>query len=83
MQLLERVGWSLATSGVFMALAAAACQATGTVALTSSGDSVNTHTPATWVLAVLGVVLLVNGLVLVGATRSAAPGPDVPEQPPA
>jgi drug/metabolite transporter (DMT)-like permease len=75
------MGWSSATSGVLMALAAAVCQTTGTAALTSGGDTVNTHTPATWVLAVVGAVLLVNGLVLVGAARSATSGRGDAEQP--
>jgi hypothetical protein len=69
MQVLERVGWALGWSGVFVALAAVVCQQTGTSALTSSGDSVNTHTPATWVLGVLGAVLLVNGIALVSAAK--------------
>jgi hypothetical protein len=70
MEVLERVGWSLGMCGVFTAMAAVVCQLTGTSALTSSGDTVNTHTPATWVLAVLGTVLLVNGIVLVTTTQA-------------
>jgi hypothetical protein len=66
MELLERIGWYLGLSGVGTIIAAGLCQITGTSALTSGGDSVNTHTPATWVLATMGLVLVTNSLGLLG-----------------
>jgi hypothetical protein len=69
MDLLERIGWYLGLSGVGTIIAAGLCQITGTSALTSGGDSVNTHTPATWVLATMGLVLVVNAIGLLGHAR--------------
>jgi uncharacterized membrane protein len=74
MDLAERVGWSLGLSGLVMMLAAALCQMTGVSAMTSGGDTVNTHTPATWVLGTTGVVLVLNSLALLGYVRERRSG---------
>lgn len=77
MDLVERIGWYLGLSGLGSIVAAAVCQITGTSALTSGGASVNTHTPATWVLGTLGLVLVVNSLGLLGhAKEHKTPAPD-------
>jgi hypothetical protein len=77
MDLVERIGWYLGISGLGSIVAAALCQITGTSALTSGGASVNTHTPATWVLGTLGLVLVVNSLGLLGyAKERRTPAPD-------
>jgi amino acid transporter len=77
MDLVERIGWYLGLSGLGAILAATACQVTGTSALTSSGASVNTHTPATWVIGTIGVILVVNSLGLLGyAKEHRTPTPD-------
>ncbi len=64
MDLVERIGWWLGLSGLGTIVAAALCEITGTSARTSSGASVNTHTPATWVLGTVGLVLVVNSIGL-------------------
>jgi hypothetical protein len=77
MDLVERIGWYLGLSGLGTIVAAALCQITGTSALTSSGASVNTHTPATWVLGTVGLVLVVNSIGLLGyAKEHTTPAPD-------
>jgi hypothetical protein len=79
MDLVERIGWYLGLSGLGAIIAAAACQMTGTSALTSGGASVNTHTPATWVLGTIGLILVVNSLGLLGFAKerkTPAPTPD-------
>ena len=65
MDLVERIGWSVGLSGLFLMLAAAVSEMTGTDAFIG-GHHVNTHVTATWVLACLGLVLTANGLVLIG-----------------
>ena len=65
MDLVERIGWSVGLSGLFLMLAAAASEMTGTDAFIG-GHHVNTHVTATWVLACLGLVLAANGIVLLG-----------------
>jgi hypothetical protein len=42
---------------------------TGTSARTSGGASVNTHTPATWVLGTIALILVVNSLGLLGYAK--------------
>jgi hypothetical protein len=77
MDLVERIGWYLGLSGLGSIVAAALCQMTGTSALTSGGASVNTHTPATWVLGTLGLVLVVNSIGLLGYVKERrTPTPD-------
>ncbi|MGA8245417.1 MAG: hypothetical protein WB797_00785 [Nocardioides sp.] len=73
MDLVERIGWYLGMSGLGTIVAAALCQMTGTSALTSGGASVNTHTPATWVLGTVGLVLVVNSIGLLGYARERRP----------
>ena len=81
MDLLERIGWYLGLSGVCTIIAAGLCQMTGTSALTSGGDSVNTHTPATWVLATMGLVLVTNSLGLLGYANARERGPEAERSP--
>jgi hypothetical protein len=81
MDLLERIGWYLGLSGVGTIIAAGLCQMTGTSALTSGGDSVNTHTPATWVLATMGLVLVTNSLGLLGYANARERGPEAERSP--
>ena len=61
-----------------LALAGAAVpMLTATPALPSRGASVNTHTPATWVLSTVGVILVVHSIVLLGyAKEHKTPAPD-------
>jgi hypothetical protein len=68
MRLAEKLAWSLATSGLLMIVVAVASDRTGTHAQTAGGE-VNTHAPATWVLATLGVVFLINALALAAWVR--------------
>jgi hypothetical protein len=63
MELVDRIGWSVLTSGLFLILAAVASELSGTRA-GIGGHAVNTHVTATYVLACLGVVLVANGFVL-------------------
>jgi hypothetical protein len=69
MDLVERIGWNLGLSGLGAIVAAAVCQMTGASARTSSGASVNTHTPATWVLGTIALILVVNSLGLLGYAK--------------
>jgi F0F1-type ATP synthase membrane subunit c/vacuolar-type H+-ATPase subunit K len=67
MTLVDRMGWSVLGSGLFLGLAAIVSDRTGThVAVGAATDPhvINTHTPATLVLTFLAVVLVVNGFVL-------------------
>jgi hypothetical protein len=64
MRLAEKLGWSLLSSALLMIVAAFASNRTGKHALTTTGDMINTHAPATWVLGTLGLVLLINAVVL-------------------
>jgi hypothetical protein len=62
----ERIGWSLLWSGLFLILAAVLAEMSGTKA-NIGGHVVNTHVTATWVLGCLGLVGFANGLsVLAG-----------------
>lgn len=63
MNLVDRMGWSALGSGLFLILAAVVSERTGTQAQVS-GTVINTHAPATLVLACLGIVLVANGFVL-------------------
>ena len=65
MDLVERIGWSLLCSGLFLILAAVGAEKTGTQA-EIGGHVVNTHVTATWVLGCLGLVVVANGLAVLG-----------------
>ena len=68
MNLVDRMGWSVLASGLFLILAAVGSELSGTQA--NVGDNViNTHAPATLVLACLGIVLVANGFVLLSHTE--------------
>ena len=79
MRLAEKLGWTLLSSGLLMIVAAYASHRTGKHALITSGDTINTHAPATWVLATLGIVLVINSLALFAwvSEQKGAVGPDV------
>jgi hypothetical protein len=70
--LVDRIGWSVLSSGLFLVLAAVVSERSGTRA-NIGGHLVNTHVTATYVLACLGAVLVVNGFVLLSYS-----GPEEP-----
>jgi hypothetical protein len=63
MRLAEKLAWSLLSSGLLLVVLAVASHRTGKHVMTSGG-AVNTHAPATWVLASIAVVLVINALAL-------------------
>jgi hypothetical protein len=63
MNLVDRMGWSALASGLFLVVAAVGSELSGTQANVSD-HVINTHAPATLVLACLGIVLVANGFVL-------------------
>ena len=63
MALVDRIGWSVLTSGLFLILAAVGSELSGTQA-NISNNVVNTHATATLVLACFGIVLVANRFVL-------------------
>jgi hypothetical protein len=67
MDLVQRIGWSLLWSGVFLVLAALVSEWSGTRARIG-GHVVNTHVTATFVLGSLGLVLVANAFVVFAAT---------------
>jgi len=79
MRLAEKLGWTLLSSGLLMIVAAYACHRTGKHALITSGDTINTHAPATWVLATLGMVLVINSFALFGWVSEQKRTEDPPE----
>jgi len=70
MNLVDRMGWSVLGSGLFLVLAAVVSELSGTDA-TIGGHAVNMHVTATYVLACLGIVLVANGFVLLSHTKPA------------
>jgi hypothetical protein len=62
--LAKPLSFSLAGSGVLSILLAVIAYRTGEKMFLQSGGSYHTHVDATWVLAVLGVLLIVNAAVL-------------------
>ncbi|MCW2792682.1 MAG: hypothetical protein JWO76_1780 [Nocardioides sp.] len=61
----KEIGWSLTLSGVFALVAALVAWQTGE----DAGRAGHTHADATWVLAVAGLLLIVNGMVVLGLTK--------------
>ncbi len=77
MTLVDRMGWSALGSGLFLILAAVGSELSGTQADVSD-HVINTHAPATLVLACLGIVLVANGFVLLSHTDAGKGGADAP-----
>jgi thiosulfate reductase cytochrome b subunit len=63
MRLAEKLSWSLLSSGLLMIVLAVASHRTGIHAQVTGGR-VNTHAPATWILATFGLVFVINSLAL-------------------
>ena len=66
--LVDRMGWSALASGLFLMVAAVGSELSGTEA--DVNHVINTHAPATLVLACLGIVLVANGFVLLSHTSA-------------
>jgi hypothetical protein len=77
MDLVDRMGWSALASGLFLMVAAVGSELSGTQADVSN-HVINTHAPATLVLACLGIVLVANGFVLLAHTSRSAQDPEAP-----